>query len=1262
MFRQKSSRVRRAPALSRRSLSSIHQGRRRLTFETLEDRRLLAITVDTLSDVVNAGDGLTSLREAITLSNASAGADTITFTVAGTIALVDQLPTITDALTIAGANQITLNAGGGTNNTIGNGDGFRIFNIDDGNSGSQIAVTISGLTLTGGDVTGFGGAIRNAENLTLTGSTLSGNAASARGGGIVNYGTAAITNSTLSGNSAGRGGGVSNGGTAWITGSTLSGNSAGFGGGVYNDGTAVITGSTLSGNSANFGGGGGVYNGGVTLITNCTLSGNSAVAVGGVVGSGGAIRNAQNLTLTNSTLSGNSADFGGGVYNDNFGTATITNSLIASSVSGGDMDGLGSFSGSFNLVEDGSGSGLGGTITGDPLLGPLADNGGPTKTHALLPGSPAIGAGDPSIVFNPAEHDQRGAPFTRVHGGRIDIGAFEVQTLTFVVDTLSDVSDGDYGAGQFSLREAITQSNANPGADTITFTVAGTIALVDQLPTITDFLTIEGANQITLNAGGGTNNTIGNGDGFRIFDISDNNSDSQIDVAISGLTLTGGDVVGLGGAIRNFENLTLNNSTLSGNYATRGGGVSNLGMATITNSTLSGNLADFAGGGVDNRYFGPAVTITNSTLSGNSAKYGGGVYSFGTATITNSTLSGNSANSGGGVRNGGTATITGSLIANSVSGGDLFGSGSFSGSFNLVEDGSGSGLVGTITGDPLLGPLQDNGGPTKTHALLPGSPAIDAGGPTSLAFDQRSAPFVRVFGSAVDIGAFEVQPPPHTTFVVDTLSDVVNAGDGLTSLREAITLSNASAGADTITFTVGGTIALVDQLPTITDALTIAGTNQIILDAGDGTDNLFGTGDGFRHFNIDDGDSGSQIAVAISGLTLTGGDVVGFGGAISNAENLTLTGSTLSGNHATRGGGVSNGGTTTITSSTLSGNQAVFGGGVYNRYGSIAVTITNSTLSGNSANYGGGVRNGSTATITGSIIANSVPGGDLSGGGSFSGSFNLVEDGSGSGLVGTITGDPLLGPLADNGGQTQTHALLPGSPAIDAGDPSIVFNPAEHDQRGAPFTRVHGGRIDIGAVESQPMSSLLFGDYNQDGRVDAADYTVWRNTLGSTTDLRANGDDTGASAGVIDEADYAFWKANYGNSSPLGSGSLAIEPAVTSASLADEPIQVVSELEVTEVQSSVQPIPAAIQPLSSSTGLVFQTVVSRGRRLPVARHDHPAVAVSRDSGLVAWLAATSTERRRDSAATDWADVHRDSNCPESPDPFEYALDLAFASL
>jgi hypothetical protein len=139
--------------------------------------------------------------------------------------------------------------------------------------------------------------------------------------------------------------------------------------------------------------------------------------------------------------------------------------------------------------------------------------------------------------------------------------------------------------------------------------------------------------------------------------------------------------------------------------------------------------------------------------------------------------------------------------------------------------------------------------------------------------------------------------------------------------------------------------------------------------------------------------------------------------------------------------------------------------------------------------------------------------------------------------------DPLLGPLTFNGGPTMTHALLAGSPAINSGDPAAmggVGNVPLLDQRGAPFARVAGGRIDIGAIERQPIPPAVFGDYNQNGEVDAADYVVWRKTLNQSISLFSGADGDGD--GTIDQGDYVVWRAHFGTTLPMpsaGSGTAA---------------------------------------------------------------------------------------------------------------------------
>ena len=224
-----------------------------------------------------------------------------------------------------------------------------------------------------------------------------------QGGGILNADTATVTiiYSTLSGNAAGLGGVVFNSGTLIIINSTFSSNMASEGGGIYNSGSGMLTisNSTFSGNAASETGGS-VFNIGTVQIANSTVSDNSAPFLAG------GVLNFNNLEIGNTIL--NRGDSGVSIYSNGDGLVTSLGYNISS--------------------DDGSGilTGPGDQINTDPLLGPLQDNGGPTFTHALLPSSPAIDAGDPNFT-PPPFYDQRGSGFDRVRNGRIDIGSFEVQ-------------------------------------------------------------------------------------------------------------------------------------------------------------------------------------------------------------------------------------------------------------------------------------------------------------------------------------------------------------------------------------------------------------------------------------------------------------------------------------------------------------------------------------------------------------------------------------------------------------------------------------------------------------------------------------------------------------------------------------------------------------------------------------------------------------------------------------------------------------------
>ncbi len=279
-----------------------------------------------------------------------------------------------------------------------------------------------------------GGGIDNQKGpTTITNSIFSDNAAGGIGSGIANDGILTIANSTFSGNSAGSsGGGIANGGNLTITRSIFSGNSAeDGGGGITSWDTLIVTDSTFSGNSAGHQGGG-INNYQSTLfIVNSTFSGNST-NYGGAISTG-----RRNTVIVNGTLNGNSANIrGGGVFIGENGAIDLSNSIVAGNAAaeGPDIFGeVNSLSG--NLVGDPQGVlGLWASdlLEGDLLLGPLADNGGPTQTMALLAGSPAIDAisaeycvwdddSDPDTPPVPLLTDQRGAPRT----GPCDIGAFE---------------------------------------------------------------------------------------------------------------------------------------------------------------------------------------------------------------------------------------------------------------------------------------------------------------------------------------------------------------------------------------------------------------------------------------------------------------------------------------------------------------------------------------------------------------------------------------------------------------------------------------------------------------------------------------------------------------------------------------------------------------------------------------------------------------------------------------------------------------------
>ena len=769
---------------------------------------------------------------------------------------------ITDDLTITGLGADQL--------TISGNDAVRVFQIGSSTTGT-VTAAISGLTIAHGKASNGAGILNFGGQLTVSESILKDNTATtSEGGGIRNIdgGTLVVQASTFDGNHAqNMGGGISNastGGAVLISDSTFVGNQ---------------TDTTVPGN-----GGGAIYQtstGGALTLRNSTLSQNFSFT------SGGGIRSETGTTLivVNSTITQNSVSTdgsgGGGLFV--LGTETLSNTIVAGNTrqttptpTADDIAGtidtafnnLIGDAGSSGGISDGTNGNIVGAAVANILDTTLADNGGPTLTHALVTGSPAIDAGNNTEATDAGlTTDQRGTPFVRRFNGTVDIGAYELQPLSLIVDNNGDVSDGNFSTGQLTIREAIELANANPGADEITF--GGTLFTDGTTP---DVITLGGTelaitDDLTITGLGATLLTISGNNVSRVFNIG-----SSVVALIDALTIQDGFSAGNGGGIQNLGSLAITNSTVSLNESQAlGGGIFNAGELVIRNSTLSENTAS-AGAAIQNDAapatllvenstivnnsasdLGGAIrnsseaTIINSTISDNTASTGGAIFadSSNTTRIVNSTITGNSATSAGGALTvtGGVSDLRNTIISGNsaataeeirASGGtinadahNLFGDSSETNLQAFVGFTPGptditatsDGMDPTALANILDTTLADNGGPTLTHALVTGSPAIDAGDKAlavddqsnPLLFDQRGTGFQRIVHGTVDIGAFEVQDLAPTlaniAATVTFLENTVNAAPQI--IDSDVTLTDADSpdfdgGNLTVTYTATG--------------------------------------------------------------------------------------------------------------------------------------------------------------------------------------------------------------------------------------------------------------------------------------------------------------------------------------------------------------------------------------------------------------------------------------------------------------------------
>ncbi len=914
------------------------------------------------------------------------------------------------------------------------------------------------------------------------------------------------------------GGAIFNEGELSLNNSTVSGSSAYLGAGVFNDVLATIStiqNSTISGNTSVSLGGGIKNNGIITTVQNSTFSGNSASGSGGMSNSG------EITTIQNTTFSGNSITGSDGFAIGNSGTiGTLSNSLFHQNTGSGSNECLNTdvFNGS-NNISDSVISNCPGVIKSltTATVGPLTDNGGPTMTHALLLGSEAINAGD----GNSTTSDQRGT----LASGIRDVGAFEALALELCPIALQADGFNTSVTTQSDLHEAIGCANLN-GNSTDTINLSGDITLtaafqnngfgVTGTPVISSPIILDGAgNKLERDTSFNCSFVNQLAGEFRLIHIN-----TLGNLTLQNMTLSNGCAVGntnasKGGAIFNEGVLTISTSTISDNISRlAGGGIFNTGtISKIEYSTVSENESGKTGGGIRNN--GTINTIENSTFSGNSAlQTGGGINNIGVLTsLQNVTFSENTATDDGtGISNSGSIDMLSNSLFHQNSGGgtECVNTDTFNGSNNLSDDvNSDCPDVSTTLTTATVSPLADNGGPTMTHALNFGSQAIDAGNSNASTDDQRGVNVSEIR----DIGAYEASS-------LFELCPVIFQTDGFTTsvsdsaiLNKAIQCANLNGnGTDTIILSDNITITSEFQdvnlegstgTPAITSPIILDGMGfSIERDSGLTCDVLGNNGpDDFRLIRVlASGD------LRLSHITLRNGCAIGsgsgeFGGAIFNQGNLFIENSNLSENTAfhgagiyntgdinsiqnstfsenfaqNSGGGISNsatGNVITIQNSTISGNTAlIFGGGIVN-FNTIT-TIQNSTFSGN---FGGGISSFDTiGNLSNSLFHKNIAGNDCLDGnnGTFNGSNNLSDNVASDcpGVATTLT-DTTVGPLADNGGLTMTHALLQNSEAIDAGD----ANATTHDQRGfAAFVSRDIGAFEFLSFDACPMALLIDG-------------------------------------------------------------------------------------------------------------------------------------------------------------------------------------------
>ncbi len=1090
-----------------------------------------------------------AIRNNTTNANAQGGG--IALSTSGSNQLTLNNSTVISNTTTANGGGIFIGGGSGLLNNssvVGNIDG--ILNqgtltlnnssvrgiIGNANNGNGLTNTSTGrLTLNNSTVSGNATGVANSGVLTMTNSTLSGNN---RGGLVSNSGSANLNNVTIANNNnSSNGGGIRQiSGTVNFKNSLLAGNTSA--------GSPSDCSGTLTSQDNNL----------IQSVSGCTITGASAGNLTGVNPGLSPLQNNGGPTFTQGLPAGSPAIDAGGnsgcAAPDQRGKPRPKDG----NNDGSALCDIGAYefqplvvNNTSDTVDASPGNSLCATAANACTLRAAIQeaNAIPLADLILLP------AGTYNLTLVDADENNAargdlditasltllgaGAATTIIKGNNLDRAltnfdrVFEIRnTLTTVTLAGVTIRDGNatdaFGGGGILNSGTLILNNSTVTSNTVSVSVNAKGGGIGNTGVLTVNNSLVSGNSAIggggglLNSGSGAvtlNNSTVSGNAVGSFSSGGGilNSDSASTLTLNNSVVSGNQADSKGGGIVNNGTLTLNDSVISGNQGGGvgiGGGIFSIGTLTLANSTVKANGGDgiFSSGslsaskssvsgnsrsGIAN---GGALTLSNSTVSGN---VNGLFNSSGSANLNNVTIANNTtAGNGGGILSiNGTVTLKNTLLAgNSASTGpDCSGTLTSQGN-NLIQNTSGCAIVGATTGNltgvnPQLGPLQNNGGSTFTHALLVASLAIDAGDNASCpASDQRGRTRPadgNNDGSAIcDIGAYEFVP-----IVVKATADELTP-DGKCSLREAVRAANtdtavdscvAGLGSDTILLPAGIytlTISGANEDVALTGDLDIRGSDLTVSGAGASTTIINGNGSatGDRVFDI------FGVNATLSKMTIRGGTVsASSGGGVNNGGNLTIANSVVTGNTANSGGGLSSSGNLTLTNSALRGNSASgVGGGLFTFSG--LITILTSTVSDNSAPNGGGLQiQEGTVNLRNSTVSTNTAGSE--GGGLFNlGVLTLVNS--------TISGNS----AAQGGG------LVNGS-SVNLNNASIVSNTASSSG---------GGLSGFGTINLK--NSLIAGNTAPSGPDCSATLTSQDyNLIGNPANCVINGTTTNNKSG-----------------------------------------------------------------------------------------------------------------------------------------------------